>query len=302
MHVRGAAHDPHDPPQPSEPHARPPQLGVHPATHCPIALHVWPIAHVPHEPPQRSEPHARPAQFRVQESSALSSAGPLSTTSLPASLGDDGGGTESTAPSSEPSRGSVGSSTGTHAPLEPQVSPRSSHKRSTVHATLSSLQPSAVRAQSKLSATRTIVVLASVNTARRVCAVTAPPLVASMRNENDPSRRPPSRGTIAKVSASFAARPGHCAHDALASARAVASSTPSLAHTRYSTLCDVGALLLTITITSVGFEMHAESVNDARSNSAVRHRPERSTDRAMRWMLTKIPQRKRGPPCDTRAR
>jgi hypothetical protein len=57
-------HVPHEPPQPSLPHASPVHEGVHVAAHVPLfVLQVAPVAHVPHEPPQPSPPHARPAQL-----------------------------------------------------------------------------------------------------------------------------------------------------------------------------------------------------------------------------------------------
>src|SRR5262249_55176911 len=52
------------PPQPSSPHERPVQSGVH-VTHCPDALQVYPNEQVPHEPPQPSDPQLRPLQSGV---------------------------------------------------------------------------------------------------------------------------------------------------------------------------------------------------------------------------------------------
>jgi hypothetical protein len=49
------AHVPQEPPQPSLPHVRPAQDGMH--THIPAAVHVLPAAHDPHEPPHPSTPH-----------------------------------------------------------------------------------------------------------------------------------------------------------------------------------------------------------------------------------------------------
>jgi hypothetical protein len=52
------------PPQPSEPHILPLQLGVQ--THCPLALQVWPVPQVPQLPPQPSVPHTLPLQLGTQ--------------------------------------------------------------------------------------------------------------------------------------------------------------------------------------------------------------------------------------------
>jgi hypothetical protein len=101
-HEYPAGHAPHEPPQPSVPHVRPLQLGMHPTqtpalqlrppgqgqsprqlwqssipgaqipspqrtAQVPAALHDCPTGQPPHEPPQPSLPHARPAQFGVHE-------------------------------------------------------------------------------------------------------------------------------------------------------------------------------------------------------------------------------------------
>jgi hypothetical protein len=67
LHVSPATVHPgaHVPPQPSGPHSRPVQLGVH--THIPAPLHVSPATVHPgaHVPPQPSGPHSRPVQFGV---------------------------------------------------------------------------------------------------------------------------------------------------------------------------------------------------------------------------------------------
>src|SRR3989338_10265289 len=57
------SHVPHVPPQPSGPHSRSAQAGMH--SHTP-ASHASFAAHVPHVPPQPSGPHSRSAQLGVQ--------------------------------------------------------------------------------------------------------------------------------------------------------------------------------------------------------------------------------------------
>jgi hypothetical protein len=58
---------PQVPPQPSEPHCLPAQLGTQPPwTHCPWALQLNPAWQVPQLPLQPSEPHCLPAQFGRQ--------------------------------------------------------------------------------------------------------------------------------------------------------------------------------------------------------------------------------------------
>jgi hypothetical protein len=58
VHVKLPLHEPHEPPQPSDPHSFPEQEGVH--AHAPDALHVVPVPQPPHEPPQPSGPHCLP--------------------------------------------------------------------------------------------------------------------------------------------------------------------------------------------------------------------------------------------------
>jgi hypothetical protein len=69
---------PHDPPHPSLPHSRPAHEGAQPATHTPAALQLSPAPHAPHDPPQPSSPHARP----LHEHAAVDR-GPQSAQSLP---------------------------------------------------------------------------------------------------------------------------------------------------------------------------------------------------------------------------
>ena len=61
-------HSPHDPPQPSSPHFRPLQSGVHGlATQRPEALHTWPDGQRPQSPPQPSVlPQYRPSHAGTQ--------------------------------------------------------------------------------------------------------------------------------------------------------------------------------------------------------------------------------------------
>jgi hypothetical protein len=49
---------PHDPPQPSEPHVLPAQLGVH--VHVPLEEQASPESHFPQVPPQPSGPQVLP--------------------------------------------------------------------------------------------------------------------------------------------------------------------------------------------------------------------------------------------------
>ena len=58
--------EPHDPPQPSEPHCLPVHCGTQPCWHWPSAEQVWPDGQVPHEPEQPSGPHCLPVHCGVQ--------------------------------------------------------------------------------------------------------------------------------------------------------------------------------------------------------------------------------------------
>ena len=64
-----APHVPHDPPQPSSPHARPAQFGTHVSVPDPVidahtySLQIVPGWHEPQTPPQPSGPHCRPSQM-----------------------------------------------------------------------------------------------------------------------------------------------------------------------------------------------------------------------------------------------
>src|SRR5512140_2840288 len=66
LQVCPAAHDPHDPPQPSGPHCLPVHEGTQLVPHWPLASQVWPVAQVPHEPEQPSEPHCLPVHEGTQ--------------------------------------------------------------------------------------------------------------------------------------------------------------------------------------------------------------------------------------------
>lgn len=70
LHDPEAPHEPHIPPQPSGPHARPLHCGAQVlGAHAP-ALQAWPAGHAPQLPPQPLSPQVRPPQFGVQAASA----------------------------------------------------------------------------------------------------------------------------------------------------------------------------------------------------------------------------------------
>lgn len=67
LHPCPDGHVPHTPPQPSEPHTLPAQVGVQLPPQAPVeVLHTCPDEQVPQVPPQPSGPQLLPAQLVVQ--------------------------------------------------------------------------------------------------------------------------------------------------------------------------------------------------------------------------------------------